>query len=571
MGPAYFAWQWMANIEGVGGPLPKDWIDTHIKLGQKILERQRSLGMKPIQQGFSGYVPNALKEKYPDARIKSKNFWCGFPSTSQLDPLDPLFKKIGRTFLEEQKKLFGTSHLYAADPFHESAPPVKGKEYLNKTGKAISDLFTRFDRKAIWVMQSWSLRKDIVLAVDKKKLLIVDLEGTKWQKKKYRGFWGYNFVVGQLHNFGGRINLQGSLEKLAQNKFATAGKRYKNFAGRGLFMEAIEQNPVFYELFFDMLYKNKKVSIGPWIEKYVHRRYGVTSEKAKLAWKNHLLKGPYANGTDSDTSSIIAARPALIVKRSGPYNIGFSIPYPPLELVEGLNLLLSDYQQLENSSLYQYDMVDILRQALANLGQVYYKEVVQAYLKGDIQAFQRTSKRFITLLKDVDTLLATRKEFLLGKWIKDAASWAKNDQDKELYVRNAKALVTIWGEGATPLHLFDYSWREWSGLIGTFYVKRWQIFFNHLEKALKNNISYRDPTKKMTEGREGFRANDFYNTLADFELKWIEEDLQLPSEPKANALETVLRMYEKYKGDLNNKFQPSQKGYQLTSELKKFL
>ena len=45
VGPAYFAWQWMANIEEVGGPLPKDWIDTHIKLGQKILERQRSLGI----------------------------------------------------------------------------------------------------------------------------------------------------------------------------------------------------------------------------------------------------------------------------------------------------------------------------------------------------------------------------------------------------------------------------------------------------------------------------------------------------------------------------------------------
>src|SRR6185312_8146875 len=57
VGPAYFAWQWMSNIEGWGGPLPKSWIDSHIELGQKILARERELGMTPILQGFTGYVP----------------------------------------------------------------------------------------------------------------------------------------------------------------------------------------------------------------------------------------------------------------------------------------------------------------------------------------------------------------------------------------------------------------------------------------------------------------------------------------------------------------------------------
>ncbi|MEI3154691.1 MAG: alpha-N-acetylglucosaminidase TIM-barrel domain-containing protein [Odoribacter sp.] len=37
VGPAFFAWQWMTNIEGWGGPLPKSWIENSIKLGQKIL------------------------------------------------------------------------------------------------------------------------------------------------------------------------------------------------------------------------------------------------------------------------------------------------------------------------------------------------------------------------------------------------------------------------------------------------------------------------------------------------------------------------------------------------------
>ena len=40
-----------------GGPLPKSWIDKHVVLGQQIIRRELELGMKPIQQGFSGYVP----------------------------------------------------------------------------------------------------------------------------------------------------------------------------------------------------------------------------------------------------------------------------------------------------------------------------------------------------------------------------------------------------------------------------------------------------------------------------------------------------------------------------------
>ena len=47
--PAHFAWQWMPNIESFGGPLPKSWIDFHIKLGQQIIVRQLELGMQPIQ------------------------------------------------------------------------------------------------------------------------------------------------------------------------------------------------------------------------------------------------------------------------------------------------------------------------------------------------------------------------------------------------------------------------------------------------------------------------------------------------------------------------------------------
>ena len=68
-------------------------------------------------------------------------------------------------------------------------------------------------------MQSWSLREDIVKAVPKDALLILDLNGKSTSKAL---FWGYSTVVGNLHNFGGRINMHGDLKLLASNQYSKA-------------------------------------------------------------------------------------------------------------------------------------------------------------------------------------------------------------------------------------------------------------------------------------------------------------------------------------------------------------
>ncbi|MBN1198290.1 MAG: alpha-N-acetylglucosaminidase N-terminal domain-containing protein, partial [Bacteroidales bacterium] len=57
VGPAYLPWGWMGNIDGFGGPLPASWRESHAALQQKILDRERALGMTPVLQGFTGHVP----------------------------------------------------------------------------------------------------------------------------------------------------------------------------------------------------------------------------------------------------------------------------------------------------------------------------------------------------------------------------------------------------------------------------------------------------------------------------------------------------------------------------------
>jgi len=68
-GPAYLPWHRMSNIDKWGGPLPVSYIEGQQKLQQKILQRSRSLGMKPILSAFAGHVPEKLKELHPEAKI----------------------------------------------------------------------------------------------------------------------------------------------------------------------------------------------------------------------------------------------------------------------------------------------------------------------------------------------------------------------------------------------------------------------------------------------------------------------------------------------------------------------
>jgi alpha-N-acetylglucosaminidase len=548
VGPAFFAWQWMTNIEGHGGPLPRHWIEARVALGQKWMARARELGMTPIQQGFSGNVPRLLKQKQPRAGIALQPSWCGFTGSAQLDPLDPLFKRLGKDFMEENIRLFGNGHLWAADPSHESAPPRPGAEYLDSVGKAIFALMIEVDPQATWAMQAWSIRKEIASAVPKGRLLVLDLAGGR------NDFWGHNFVKGQLHNFGGRINLHGDIRGVAENRFAAAAHKIPQCVGMGLFPEAIGQNPVFYDCVFEQIWQDGPVDADAWLAGYAARRYGANSAHAAAAWKLLVDEGPYRRGTSGvESSSMIVARPALTVKKSGP-NAGFHIPYPPMKLVEAVDLLLQDCEVLGAADPYRYDLVDFTRQILSNYAQELHKAIRAAYLNKDRATFLAKTAEFEQLLRDVDTLLASRREFLFGKWLADARSFGVTPEEREQYAWDAAMLVTIWGPaadgGGEHIDIFDYSWREWSGLIGQYYLPRWQKFHAMLARSIDRG-DYRDPASQVY-GRESFRANGFYSELADWEIAFTRHPPRdLSSAPQGDSLALVKQMLEKYRPALN--------------------
>jgi len=368
-------------------------------------------------------------------------------------------------------------------------------------------------------MQSWSLRKDIVMAVPKSDLLILDLGG---KNKTTENFWGYPFVYGTIHNFGGRINMHGDLADVSTNRYEALKSTAANLCGAGFFMEGINQNTVFYDLLFEMNYRSGKVDVNTWLKNYASRRYGVSSSSATQAW-SLLLKGPYrSEGANlKENSSIIAARPALDVKKSGP-NAGLKIPYPESLLYESQELLLKDVNVLKISKPYRFDLVDVQRQIMTNLAQTIHKKAIEAYRNKDKKAFKLHSERFLELLSDADEMLRTTSVYNFDQWLADARQWGTTPAEKDLLERDATSLLTIWGsDGPKMSNVFDYAWREWSGLIEGFYKVRWKMFYDMLGDTLDKDIVYSEKGLPMILGREAFRANDIYKKIADFEERYV--------------------------------------------------
>ena len=549
--PAYMAWQWMSNIEGLGGPLAKSVLDKKVTLARKILEQERALGMTPIQQGFSGHVPRLLAEKFPQAKITNKHAWArgAFHGAAQLDPTDPLFDKLAESFYRNQEKLYGTSHIYATDPFHEGSPPVKGAEYLKAVGEKVYQMMLNADSKAVWAMQTWSIRKEIAATVPKGRLLVLDLAGLKM--KKLQNFWGHDYVLGTLNNFGGRMRLQGSLNDLAQrNNLQPVKDAPETFAGVGMFMEGIERNPVYFNMYTDCIWRTEPFDTNQWLHQYAQRRYGKKSIHAEKAW-DILLNTAYKVGSNGfEKSSVIAARPRIHLLSSGPGS-KFTIQYSNAELEKAWHLLLKDAEVLKGSDGYRFDIADTGRQVLSDIARGMHKPLIDAFQTKDKKKFIALKKEFLELFDDMDRLTGTRKEWLLGSWIDGAARWGDTPEEQAKLAFNATMLVTQWGADMEEENsLYDYAWREWNGMIGQYYKGRWVMFFDHLEACLDKGIEYQDSKLPTKYTQPTINANDFLKSLTKWENNWIKNSRNhgMLLTPKGDTVKIAMQLSKKYQG-----------------------
>jgi len=543
-GPAYFNWFWMGNLDGWGGPLPQRFMDDHEILQKQILQQERLLGMTPVLPSFTGHVPPAFKDKYPNVKLKQTS-WVNFADVNILDPSEPMFDEIGTLFMDEQIKTYGTNHLYSADTFNENTPPTSDSLYLNNISQKVYRSMAKADPKAIWVMQGWLFYHDRDFWQDKEikallngipndKMIILDLWSERfpvWSRTE--AYYGKPWIWNMLHNFGKNINLSGLMQTIANTPSTTlhnpdAGK----IQGIGLTMEGIEQNPVIYDLMLENVWRESPINLSDWLNDYAYRRYGKADKNAEKAWKL-LQKSVYADSvTNGGAESIIVARPTFTKNPGG--TVTTKLPYDPKILVNAWYNLIKSANNLKQSDGFQYDIVDVTRQVLADYALILQQSMAKSYEQNNLTLFNVKSAAFIQLLTDMDRLLATRTDFLLGTWLESAKNWGSNSNESNLYEINARNLVTLWGNEDCKLH--EYACKQWSGMINGFYKPRWQMFIEQVKADMIEN--------------QKFDQKKFDQKMKTWEWQWIHKSDKYTTKTNGDPVKISVTMYKKYYNEI---------------------
>ena len=537
-GPAFQGWWLMNNLEGWGGPNPDSWYKQRETLQKQILKRMREYGIRPVLPGYSGMVPHNAKERL-GLNVSDPGLWCGYRRPAFLQPTDPRFNEIADLYYKEMSRLYGKADFYSMDPFHEVGN-VAGVD-LNAAGQAIWGAMKKANPKAVWVAQAWQAnpRQKMIENLPAGDLIVLDLfaesrpqwgdpEST-WYRKE--GFGKHDWLYCMLLNYGGNVGLHGKMKHVIDEFYKAKTSSFgKTMKGVGMTMEGSENNPVMFELLCELPWRPARFDKDEWLKNYTVARYGKADKAVQDAWlllSNTIYNCPAKNTQQGTHESVFCGRPDYDVYQVSSWS-EMEPYYKPEDIIRAAGIMLSAADRFKGNNNFEYDLIDIVRQAVAEKGRLVYPIMIDAYKAGEKELFAASSQRFLDLILLQDKLLAARPEFKVGTWIEKARNLGTTPEEKDLYEWNARVQVTTWGNrvAADEGGLRDYAHKEWNGLLRDFYYNRWKVWIDR-QKAQLNGA----PVK----------AIDFYA----IEEPWTKQTNPYSSQAEGDVIEVAKEVYAK--------------------------
>ena len=221
-------------------------------------------------------------------------------------------------------------------------------------------------------------------------------------------------------------------------------------------------------------------------------RYATDDATLHQAWQllgASIYNSPKEKTQQGTHESLFCARPGLDVWKASAWAESKDY-YNPKEVMEAARLMLSVADKYKGNNNFEYDLVDVLRQAIAEKGRLTLKVVSAAFKAEDKALFKQASERFLQLILLQDELLGTRKEFRVGNWTGMARNIGQTPEEKNLYEWNARVQITTWGNRSASEQgkLHDYAHKEWNGILKDFYYMRWKTYFDALTASLEGRL-----------------------------------------------------------------------------------
>jgi len=207
-------------------------------------------------------------------------------------------------------------------------------------------------------------------------------------------------------------------------------------------------------------------NLQAWIDTYTFARHGTLTTAQAF---HHLTQegGAYAISAGCCPSWGIAELTPPRLHDSHP-------AYNKVNFLEATGMFLQAFEEPRADVMaLRYDAVDFIRQAI----DIAFQELVKLTDTEENQDIRKKliAKLLSTLETDFEQALGMDPNFDSRVWFQGALQWAQSEEEKRLYLFNAKNLISLWGDGFMGVP--DYSSRAWAGLYRTHYRERWRIYF----------------------------------------------------------------------------------------------
>ena len=496
--PAHQNWQLMGNLCCFNGPLSRALMQKRVQSAQRMIARLRELGITPVLPGFYGIVPADFQKKFPAAHVIAQGEWAGFTRPGWLDPRDPMFAKISAAFYRHQHALFGNSTIYDMEVFQEGG--TSGDVPVREAAAKVQAALEAAHPGAKWMMLAWqgNPQPELLAGVDRSRLFIIDIDHDRVPRDdRMQDFKYAPFLFGGIWAFGGRTTLGANVHNYTE-RLSRMARANPNLIGTAVFPEGMDSNPFASDLFTEMAWRREPVDAPQWAAGYVRRRYGAADGHALAAW-NILLDTAYNIRIDqvefnsereAGQESLFDAQPSLAAFQASHWS-PVALRYDARKFAGALAELLQVDPALRGSETYQYDLVDIARQVLANESRLLLPQIKSAFDAKDRGRFDPLSQRWLHLIDLQDQLLSTNRYFLVGTWLEHVRGWASTAGERARLDYDARSILTTWGDrkASEGADLHDYGNKDWAGLTRDYYLMRWKVYFAAIDEELRTGIA----------------------------------------------------------------------------------
>ncbi len=545
--PAHQPWWLLENMSAWVGPsTSQHLVNDRAALARKITDRLRELGMTPVLPGYFGILPDGFSKHRSAARVIPQGKWLGIKRPDWLDPTCDVFGAVAAEYYRAQAELLGPSSMFKMDPMHEGGE--SGKVNIASAAGAIDRELQKAHPGSIWTILGWqeNPRGEVLAGIrNKQNALILDGQADRYEYKDREQQWNDTpYAFGTIWNFGGHTTMGANVGVWNQRYFDQLKKPGSRLAGIALLPEASCNNPAAFAFFTEMAWRSGRTDLDQWFADWSRYRYGGEDSNAARAWDIlHRTAYDMKSGAWSEAhDSLYSAQPSLTAKSA----CSWSPLEPRYDLAvfsQAVASLMGVDRSLRNSSAYRYDLVDVVRQAIANHSRVLLPQIDQAYSAKDLTRFRGLTRTWLEQIRLLDRVAGTEPALLLGEWLAEARAAAVDSTEEGQLEFDARSLLLEWGpESSRGSGVHDYANREWSGLL-EYYGQRWATYFNALEAALAKQEAVRtvdwfamdEDFAKQRNSYPGRPQEDFYQVIEEIIRSGAALGIDSPLEMRFNA------------------------------------